>query len=93
MLAWLTVVLASASDAAAKKQGLPQLNPQDMAPQLIWLALTFIALYFMLSKITLPRISSVIDERKSRIERDIAEGERLNGETQKAIAEYEHVAF
>lgn len=89
MLAWLTVVLASAPDAAAKKDGLPQLNPQDMAPQLIWLALTFIALYFVLSKITLPRISSVIDERKNRIERDIAEGERLNGETQNAIAEYE----
>ena len=68
---------------------MPQLNPLDWAPQLIWLALTFLALYFVLSRITLPRISSVLDERKNRIERDIAEGERLNGETQNAIAEYE----
>lgn len=89
MLAWLTMVLASVPDTVEKKSGLPQLNVQDMAPQLIWLALTFLALYFVLSKITLPRISSVLDERKNRIERDIAEGERLNSETQNAIAEYE----
>ena len=89
MLAWLTIVLASVPDKVEKSGGLPQLNPNDMVPQLIWLALTFLALYFVLSKITLPRISSVLDERKNRIERDIAEGERLNGETQNAIAEYE----
>jgi F-type H+-transporting ATPase subunit b len=89
MLAWLTMVLASVPDTVEKKSGLPQLNVNDMAPQLIWLALTFLALYFILSKFTLPRISSVLDERKNRIERDIAEGERLNSETQNAIAEYE----
>ena len=89
MLAWLTVVLASASETVEKKGGLPQLNPNDMAPQLIWLAITFLLLYYVLSKFTLPRISSVMDERKNRIERDIAEGERLNSETQNAIAEYE----
>jgi F-type H+-transporting ATPase subunit b len=89
MLAWLTIVLASVPDTVEKKSGLPQLNTNDMAPQLIWLAVTFLALYFVLSKFTLPRISSVLDERKNRIERDIAEGERLNSETQNAIAEYE----
>jgi len=89
MLAWLTIVLASVPEAAEKKSGLPQLNASDMAPQLIWLALTFLALYFVLSKFTLPRISSIMEERKSRIERDLAEAERLNSETQSAIAEYE----
>ena len=89
MLAWLTVSLASAAGTVEKKSGLPQLNTQDMAPQLIWLAVTFLALYFVLSRYTLPRISSVIDERKNRIGRDIAEAERLNTETQNAIAEYE----
>ena len=60
-----------------------------MVPQLVWLAITFLALYFVLSRFTLPRIASVIDERKNRVERDIAEAERLNAETQNAIAEYE----
>jgi len=89
MLAWLTMVLAGVPDTIEKKDGLPQLNLNDMTPQLIWLALTFLALYFILSRFTLPKISSVLDERKNRIERDIAEGERLNSETQNAIAEYE----
>ncbi len=90
MLAWLTIVLATATHGAVeKKSGLPQFNPDDMVPQLIWLGITFLALYFLLSRMTLPRISSVLEERKSRIERDIAEGERLNQETQSAIAEYE----
>ncbi|MBU2531863.1 MAG: F0F1 ATP synthase subunit B' [Alphaproteobacteria bacterium] len=89
MLAWLTIVLAAVPDTVETKSGLPQLNTNDMAPQLIWLALTFIALYWALSRFTLPRIASVIEERKNRIERDIAEGERLNKETQNAIAEYE----
>ena len=89
MLAWLTMVLAAVPDTIEKKSGLPQLNVNDMAPQLIWLALTFLALYYVLSRTTLPRISAVLDERKNRIERDIAEAERLNSETQNAIAEYE----
>ncbi len=89
MLAWLTIPLAAAAGAAEEKGGLPQLNPHDMAPQLIWLALTFVVLYFVLSRMTLPRIAAVLDERKNRIERDIAEAERLNNETQREIAEYE----
>ena len=89
MLSLLTVVLASVPDTVQKKSGLPQLDGSVMAPQLIWLAVTFAVLYFVLSRFTLPRIASVIDERKNRIERDIAEAERLNNETQNAIAEYE----
>ncbi len=89
MLAWLTIVLAAVPDTVETSGGLPQLNANDMAPQLIWLALTFLVLYYVLSKVTLPRISSVLDERKNRIERDVAEAERLNSETQNAIAEYE----
>ena len=89
MLAWLTIVLATAAEGAESKGGLPQLNPQEMVPELVWLAIKFHALYFVLSRFTMPRIASVIDERMIRIERDIAEAERLNAETQNAIAEYE----
>ena len=89
MLSLLTVVLAAVPDTIEKKSGLPQLNVPDMAPQLIWLAAAFAVLYFILSRSTLPRIGAVIEERKSRIARDISEAERLNSETQNAIAEYE----
>ena len=89
MLAWLTVVLASVPDTVEKKSGLPQLNIPDMAPQLIWLALTFGLLYIVLSRVTLPKIASVIEERQNRIQRDLDEAERLKEETDAALAAYE----
>ncbi|MEE9589964.1 MAG: F0F1 ATP synthase subunit B' [Hyphomicrobiaceae bacterium] len=68
---------------------MPQLNPADFAPQLIWLAIIFIGLYFLLSRVALPRIGEVIEERRDRIQRDLDEAERLKTETEKAIASYE----
>ena len=85
MLAWLTVALA----AAEKKSGLPQLNVPDMAPQLVWLVLTFGLMYLIMSRVTLPRIASVIEERQNRIQRDLDEAERLKEETDRALAAYE----
>jgi F-type H+-transporting ATPase subunit b len=89
MLAWLTVALAAVPETVEKKSGLPQLNPHDMMPQIIWLALVFGVLYLVLSRLTLPRIESVIEERQNRIQRDLDEAERLKGDTEKAIAAYE----
>jgi len=91
MLAWLTVAIAIAPvpDTVERKSGLPQLNLPDFAPQLIWLALTFGVLYFVLSRFTLPRIGAVLEERESRIQRDLDEAERLKGETEAALAAYE----
>ena len=83
MLAGLVVFAASGGG------GLPQLDPQVFAPQIIWLALTFGALLFIMSRIALPRIGEVIEERRSRIQRDLDEAERLKLETEKALATYE----
>jgi F-type H+-transporting ATPase subunit b len=80
---------AGAAGAAAAKGGLPQLHVPDFAPQLIWLAITFGALYFLMSRVALPRIGEVIEERRQRIQRDLDEAERLKSETEKAIANYE----
>jgi F-type H+-transporting ATPase subunit b len=68
---------------------MPQLNPLDWAPQLIWLAITFSILYLLMKWVALPRIGSVIEMRRQRIAGDLETAERLRRETQEAIAAYE----
>jgi F-type H+-transporting ATPase subunit b len=82
------VVLAAAAEGA-KSGGLPQLEPAHFAPQLFWLAVCFAALYLLLSRVALPRVAEVINERRDRIRRDLDEAERLKGETESALAAYE----
>ncbi|MEQ1696084.1 MAG: F0F1 ATP synthase subunit B' [Hyphomicrobiaceae bacterium] len=67
----------------------PPFNPATFAPQLVWLALTFTALYLIMSRKALPRIADVLEERANRIKRDLDAAERLKGETDKALASYE----
>ncbi len=83
------MMLAILAVAAEAKPGLPQLNPLDFSPQLIWLAASFLALYLLLSRVALPRVGEVIEERQERIQRDLGAAERLKGETQKALEGYE----
>jgi F-type H+-transporting ATPase subunit b len=68
---------------------MPQLNAADWAPQLIWLAITFISLYFIMAKVALPRFGAVIEQRRDRIAHDLDNAARLKDQTEQAIAAYE----
>lgn len=68
---------------------LPQLDFTTFASQWFWLAVTFIAFYFVMARVALPRIAAVLDERHSRLTNDLAEAERLQKETEAVIAAYE----
>ena len=84
-----TTNAAGAAADAAHNNVFPPLDPSTFSSQLIWLAITLGALYFVLSRIALPRIGEVIEERSDRIQRDLDEAERLKNETEEAIASYE----
>ena len=85
----LIVAAAAATTHEGKSGGLPQLNPADFAPQLIWLAITFAILYFILARVALPRIGEVIEERRDRVQRDLDAAERFKKDTDAALAAYE----
>ena len=68
---------------------MPQLNIADFPPQLIWLAITFVILYFLMAKVAIPGISDVLESRQNRITSDLEEARRLSEDADKAKADYE----
>jgi len=71
------------------KKVFPPLDRTTFVPQLVWLALTFGLLYVLLKRFALPRVGEVIEERRERIDRDLAKAEALKVETEQALATYE----
>jgi F-type H+-transporting ATPase subunit b len=76
-------------DGAAHAKVFPPLDPGTFAPQLVWLAISFGLLYLLLSRVALPRVGEVIEERADRIRRDLDQAEKLKAETAAALAAYE----
>ena len=68
---------------------MPQLDVTTFPSQLIWLAITFVLLYLVLSRVALPRIASVLEERQKRISGDLEKAEELKAEADKVLAEHE----
>ncbi|MFC4272262.1 F0F1 ATP synthase subunit B' [Sneathiella chungangensis] len=68
---------------------MPQLNIADFPPQLVWLAITFVILYFLMAKVAIPGISEVLESRQNRISSDLEEARRLSEDADKAKADYE----
>lgn len=79
----------TAATEAHHDVGFPPFDPTTYPSQLLWLAITFGALYFLMSRVALPRVSSILEARRERISADLAEAQRLKDETDAAIAAYE----
>ena len=69
--------------------GMPQLAFSTFPNQIFWLVVTLAVIYFVLSRVALPRIGSVLAERSGTITNDIAAAEELKQKAQEAEAAYE----
>ena len=56
--------------------------------QIFWLLITLVVIYFILSRIALPRIGAVLAERQGTITNDIAAAENLRAKAIEAEAAY-----
>jgi F-type H+-transporting ATPase subunit b len=65
------------------------LDVQTFPSQLIWLAVSFVLLYALMSKIALPRIGAIIAERSKRIGDDLKAAEGFKQQSDAAHAAYE----
>jgi F-type H+-transporting ATPase subunit b len=75
--------------AADEHKGLPQFNPKVYSKQIVWLFITFGILYFFFSKITLPNINDILDERENKISGDLREAQNLKTRVDIIHDEYE----
>ena len=86
---------ATVEHVPASGQGhFPPFDSQTFPSQLFWWALTFIALYVLMSRVALPRVGSILENRRRHIDNLLAEAQRFKeqsdatvGAQEKALAE------
>lgn len=80
---------SAAADAAGGSAGMPQLDFSTFGNQIFWLLVTLAVLYWVLSKIALPRIGSVISDRQGAITGDLMQAEEYKKKAKDAEAAYD----
>jgi F-type H+-transporting ATPase subunit b len=77
------------AEATGGKAGLPQFNTETFASQIFWLAIAFVILYFYFSRKALPALSSVMDERRMTIRKDLEQADQLSADVENTRLAYE----
>lgn len=75
--------------ASEQGRGFPPFDAHTFPSQLLWLTLTFVALYLLMSRIALPRVGSILQARRAHVQSDLDEAQRLKGASDAAIAAHE----
>jgi F-type H+-transporting ATPase subunit b len=68
---------------------MPQLDFHDFAPQIVWLAISFVVLYAIMSQLAIPRISGTLEKRQGKIQGDLDAAEKSSEETRALVEAYE----
>ena len=76
---------------SAESGGMPQLNPEFWISQIVWLVITFGALYVILSKVILPKISNNLESRRSQILENIEIAEKQREESEEKLKEFDKI--
>lgn len=67
----------------------PPFDPSHYPSQLLWLAIIFGLFYLFLKRVALPRVGSILDVRRERIQHDLDQAAKLKEEADVAVAAYE----
>ena len=85
----LIVGLAMPMSAQAAGAGLPQLDISTWPSQLFWLVVLFTAGYILMAKFVTPRIGSVLEERRAKLDEDLGKARSASEDAARIRAEYE----
>jgi F-type H+-transporting ATPase subunit b len=83
------VACASAATAAEPGGGMPQLDYHYFSPQIVWLVISFVVLYAIMSQLAIPRISETLEKRQGKIQGDLDAAEKASEETRALVDAYE----
>jgi F-type H+-transporting ATPase subunit b len=67
----------------------PPFDPANFAPLLVWLVLSFGVLYLLMSKLALPRVASILHDRKAKIDSDLSAAFAKRAAADQASADYQ----
>ena len=67
---------------------MPQLDYHTFVPQLVWLAITFVVLYILMSRLALPKVRAAIEGRRHHLDNDLRRAAALKEEAETALAAY-----
>ena len=84
-------VFISVDQVYGSESGMPQLDPKFWTAQIFWLILIFSSLYLIVWKIFLPKITTNIENRKSKIINDLNEAHKLKKSAEKKLQEYNKI--
>src|SRR5580704_14721515 len=68
---------------------MPQLDYHTFLPQLVWLAISFVVLYFLMSRLGLPKVRGAIEGRRRHLDNDLGRAAALKEEAEAALAAYQ----
>jgi F-type H+-transporting ATPase subunit b len=77
------------TEADAHGRAFPPFQKDTFASQLVSLLIAFVALYLIVSRIALPRVGSVLDERQNTMEGDLTEAQKLKDASDGELKAYE----
>ena len=83
------ITLATTQAPGGAKPPFPPFNSETFASQLLWFAIAFALLYFLMSRVALPRVGGIVAARADRIAADLAAAQKLKDDTDTAISGYE----
>lgn len=75
--------------AGDSEPGLPQLKVDTWPSQLFWLAVVFGIGYIFMARVVTPRIGSVLEERRIRLDDDLTRAREASAEAAQTRTEYE----
>jgi F-type H+-transporting ATPase subunit b len=80
---------ATQAQPASAENTFPPFDSTNFASLLVWLALTFGMLYWLMSRIAIPRVAGILEARHNKINADVLAAHAKRKDADQAAADYQ----